>query len=149
MFSEHKIRPEKRLAIHIRDRFTCLYCSKSLFDASPGELTLDHYIPVELGGSNSAGNLLTCCNTCNSRKNAHTAERYFMILGKARGEEGPLLHDFIRGGLARARYYLNRPINRRLAKALVEGRAPTLFDSVEESVNDHVAQDQESFPLRP
>ena len=36
------IRADKRLAIYLRDRFTCLYCCRDLHDADPADVTLDH-----------------------------------------------------------------------------------------------------------
>lgn len=62
------IRREKRLAIYIRDGFTCQYCRKNLKGLKPKYITLDHIEPVAVGGSNEASNLLTCCKSCNDRK---------------------------------------------------------------------------------
>lgn len=64
----HWIRPVKRLAIYIRDNFTCVYCGKNLKNAKPKLRTLDHVLPRELGGSNRADNLVTACKRCNDAK---------------------------------------------------------------------------------
>jgi 5-methylcytosine-specific restriction endonuclease McrA len=40
----------------------CAYCGRL------GPLTRDHVIPLARGGSNSIGNILPCCRTCNGRK---------------------------------------------------------------------------------
>ena len=62
------IRPEKRLALYLRDGLACVYCGASL--EAGVTLTLDHLRPVSKGGSNAASNLVTACQTCNSsRKN--------------------------------------------------------------------------------
>ena len=62
------IRPEKRLALYLRDGLACVYCGASLEDGA--QLTLDHLRPVSKGGANEASNLVTACHTCNSdRKN--------------------------------------------------------------------------------
>lgn len=62
-------RPEKRLAIYLRDRFTCLYCLRDLHDSDPRDITLDHLVPVSAGGTNHESNLVTACRACNcSRK---------------------------------------------------------------------------------
>ncbi|MEK9735708.1 MAG: HNH endonuclease [Candidatus Nanopelagicales bacterium] len=59
------IRPEKRLAIYLRDGFRCLYCSRDLRDASPADIHLDHVVCRADGGSNDAANLVTACRACN------------------------------------------------------------------------------------
>ena len=61
------IRPDKRLAIYLRDGFTCAYCGSSgVLDRVP--LTLDHLQPRELGGTNEATNLICACRDCNSNR---------------------------------------------------------------------------------
>lgn len=62
------IRRSTRLAIYLRDEFTCLYCSKYLGDM-PKLLTLDHVLPrAKDGRYNDVRNLATCCKTCNMTK---------------------------------------------------------------------------------
>jgi 5-methylcytosine-specific restriction endonuclease McrA len=61
------IRRDKRLAIYLRDGFRCIYCRADLTSMGEG-CTLDHVTPVELGGDNSEGNLVTACKSCNSAK---------------------------------------------------------------------------------
>lgn len=64
------IRQDKRLAIYLRDRFTCLICGKDLHNAAPMDLTLDHAKPWSKGGHNDSSNVYTCCKQCNcSRQN--------------------------------------------------------------------------------
>lgn len=109
----------------------CQYCSMDLRNAGPRDLTLDHYIPAQDGGCNGSGNLLTACDTCNSRKRDMSAGQYFLLLGQRRGHGGADLLRYIEGATARAEYQMAKPLNRRLARALLDGRAPTLFDSVE------------------
>lgn len=62
------IRPDKRLAIHLRDEFTCRYCYKDLHNAEPGDLQLDHLVSVHYGGHNGETNLITACRACNRAK---------------------------------------------------------------------------------
>ena len=62
------IRPAKRFAIYLRDRFTCVHCRRDLRDAEPAEITLDHVTPWIDGGSNEATNLVTSCRSCNSSR---------------------------------------------------------------------------------
>lgn len=73
------IRREKRLSIYARDRFQCVYCEADLIDVVK---TLDHVVPVELGGSNEATNLVTACKQCNSAKRDHTMRRFYVRLVK-------------------------------------------------------------------
>lgn len=60
------IRPQKRLAIYIRDNFRCCYCHRTLAEGI--QLTLDHLRPYVKGGSNSEMNLVTCCRFCNTSR---------------------------------------------------------------------------------
>jgi hypothetical protein len=62
------IREVKRLAIYLRDNFRCLYCKKDLRHVARKLRTLDHIVPVALGGTNDATNLATCCKRCNDGK---------------------------------------------------------------------------------
>jgi hypothetical protein len=55
----------KRERIFERDEFRCVYCAVN-FPAD--ELTIDHVEPRRKGGDGSAGNLVTCCRTCNEEK---------------------------------------------------------------------------------
>ena len=67
------IRPEKRLAIYLRDGLACIYCGATLEDGA--QLSLDHVMPHSKGGSNDASNLVTACSRCNSsRGNRPVAE---------------------------------------------------------------------------
>lgn len=57
------IRQEKRVAIVvIRDGGQCVYCGSS------HKLTLDHIKPRIDGGSHEAENLVTACQSCNSKR---------------------------------------------------------------------------------
>lgn len=47
----------------------CHYCGKK---TPPGELTLDHVIPVSRGGRSTRGNCVPCCKECNNSKKAYT-----------------------------------------------------------------------------
>ena len=69
-------RPEKRLAIYLRDRFTCLYCLTDLHGADPRDITLDHLVPVSDGGTNDADNLVTACRACNCSRQDQPLTRF-------------------------------------------------------------------------
>lgn len=60
------LRPEKRLAIYLRDGLACAYCGEGIEDGA--ELSLDHLRPHSQGGGNEAGNLVTACRRCNSAR---------------------------------------------------------------------------------
>lgn len=70
------IRPEKRLAIYLRDRFTCLYCLRDLHGADPADVTLDHIVCRCHGGTNDEHNLVTSCRACNSSRQDQPLSRF-------------------------------------------------------------------------
>jgi hypothetical protein len=59
----------KRLRYEVlrRDDHTCRYCGAKAPDV---KLTVDHVLPVALGGSNDATNLVTACGDCNAGKSS-------------------------------------------------------------------------------
>jgi 5-methylcytosine-specific restriction endonuclease McrA len=73
-------RPEKRLAIYLRDGFICVYCGREM------SLSLDHVIPHALGGGNEASNLVTACKPCNSARGKKTV-RQFLAWLRVRGAD--------------------------------------------------------------
>lgn len=59
----------KRLRFEVfrRDNHACRYCGAT---APEAKLTIDHVLPVALGGTHEPGNLVTACSDCNSGKSA-------------------------------------------------------------------------------
>lgn len=59
----------KRLRFEIlrRDNHTCRYCGESAPDV---KLTIDHVVPVSLGGSDDPTNLVAACPDCNAGKSS-------------------------------------------------------------------------------
>jgi hypothetical protein len=55
-----------RTLVYRRDGYACVECAED--DIT--RLTIDHRVPVALGGGNDPGNLRTLCRDCNSRKGA-------------------------------------------------------------------------------
>ena len=61
------LRREKRLAIYLRDDFSCLYCGQKLF-FQLDMLTLDHLKPRIKNGHHGESNLVTACKYCNDSR---------------------------------------------------------------------------------
>lgn len=59
-------RKRLRFAIFRRDGFRCCYCNRIVKDGAV--LTLEHIVPLSKGGTWSADNLLTACESCNQGK---------------------------------------------------------------------------------
>ena len=100
------LRKDLRLAIYLRDRFTCLLCLRDLADAAPSDITLDHVTPHSDGGTNEPGNLYCCCRRCNTSRQDKPLARV----------AGPETRSHIRRN---ARRVITK--YRRLAKAIIEG----------------------------
>jgi len=77
------IRPEKRLAIYLRDGFCCLYCLADLHGAAPTDVTLDHLRAKSDGGGNEPANIVTACRHCNSSRGDQPLSRFAV-----RGDRG-------------------------------------------------------------
>ena len=62
-----------RQEIFRRDMYKCQFCQGE-FSAS--ELTIDHLVPLALGGLDEMINYVTCCRTCNSQKAAQPLSEF-------------------------------------------------------------------------
>lgn len=51
--------------VWVADGLKCVYCSKKMGEVL---LTIDHLIPLELGGTNDVRNYLSSCKPCNKSK---------------------------------------------------------------------------------
>lgn len=60
----HKNRIEKRANLFKHQKGICGYCHKPIKDKP----SLDHIIPIVLGGDNSIENSIVCCKNCNYHK---------------------------------------------------------------------------------
>lgn len=56
---------EKQLKRFVRNRLNghCIYCNKKT-----EAMTVDHVVPLKLGGTNELSNLVPACSDCNLRK---------------------------------------------------------------------------------
>lgn len=48
-----------------RAKGICFYCNRP---TPPGELTMDHIVPLSRGGRSTKGNLVPACKECNTQK---------------------------------------------------------------------------------
>jgi len=100
------VRSDLRLAVYLRDRFTCLYCLADLHGADPRDITLDHVTPASDGGGNGPDNLICACRSCNCSRQDKPLSRF----------AGPETRAHIKRNTRRSiRRY------RKLAKAILAG----------------------------
>jgi 5-methylcytosine-specific restriction endonuclease McrA len=74
VLSDDEIRRERAKARELRQspwwkrkrsKGLCHHCGKSF---PPGELTMDHLVPLIRGGRSTKGNLVPACKQCNNEK---------------------------------------------------------------------------------
>ncbi len=66
-----------RQAIHARERGRCFYCLRR---TNARTQCIDHVVPRALFGRNSYRNLVSCCQDCNARKGARSADNFLCVL---------------------------------------------------------------------
>ncbi len=59
--------------IWIRDGLRCMFCGRAMGKV---QLTIDHWVPLELGGSNFDNNLISCCRRDNKLKGDLHPEKF-------------------------------------------------------------------------
>jgi hypothetical protein len=64
-FGRHSISDKDRAEVYKRDDFICQYCMNKF---GIEKLSIDHLVPVALGGLHEIRNYITCCRSCNSSK---------------------------------------------------------------------------------
>ena len=63
----------------------CAYCEQKF---TPGELTMDHVVPIARGGRSTRGNVVPACKRCNNEKKLLTpAERLLLAQSAGRDED--------------------------------------------------------------
>lgn len=100
-YGGHWITALKRLAIYLRDNFTCQYCHTNLHNAKPRDITLDHIVPLDqylllhdtADGFNEADNLVCACKKCNAAKGGRTLEDFM------KGNLGRMLIIYVQASL--------------------------------------------------
>ena len=80
---------DMRQEVYRRDAGVCIYC-EAMCQAE--ELTIDHIIPLALGGLDEMTNWATCCRTCNQRKAAQPLVEFLESLAMP-VEELPVYGD--------------------------------------------------------
>jgi 5-methylcytosine-specific restriction endonuclease McrA len=109
------LRPEKRLALYLRDGLACAYCGEGIEEGA--KLTLDHLTPYSLGGSNKATNLVCCCHRCNSSRGNRDYTDF------AKSVASYLDHDVKAADIIRhIRQTVTRPLDLNAAKELIARR---------------------------
>ena len=109
------LRPEKRLAIYLRDGMACAYCGATVEDGA--KLTLDHLDCCCAGGTNGADNLVTACHRCNSSRGKRSIGEFAGALATYLGH-GAIAADIE----AHVADCASRPIDRTAAKSLIARR---------------------------
>jgi 5-methylcytosine-specific restriction endonuclease McrA len=100
------INKTKRLAIYIRDGFTCACCGTDLKAHESWGITLDHLVCWADGGTDEASNLVTCCRKCNTDRGDKAWTAFYPA-----------------GSQLRVRNAIRRKLNLKLAADLIAGRA--------------------------
>lgn len=65
--------------VWVADQFTCMYCSRKMGDV---QLTIDHFVPLEMGGVNDTSNYLSACRRCNKDKGSMSPQDWCNKIGK-------------------------------------------------------------------
>lgn len=108
-----------RLAIYLRDGFSCMWCLCPLHTAHPRNVTLDHITPREHGGSNAPNNIVTACKTCNSERGTLGVSAYARLIASA-----PSATCSAAEIVRRIRNTTRRAPNRALARDILSGQVP-------------------------
>ena len=66
-----------RNQIYSRDKRECQFCLKTL---EPEEFTIDHLVPLALGGLDEVTNYVTCCRVCNKQKADKPLEDFLQVV---------------------------------------------------------------------
>jgi ferredoxin len=106
--------PTRRLAIYLRDDFRCVWCLMCLTACHPKDVTLDHVVPREQGGTHHSSNLVTSCKACNTARGALGISSYARRMAP---------NDAL-AIIRRVRNAQRRTPNVALARAILSGASP-------------------------
>jgi 5-methylcytosine-specific restriction endonuclease McrA len=87
---DHRERERIRRIVIARDGLCCHYCHAELTE---NEITIDHIIPKDSGGSNYPDNLCVCCDECNNRKRNMAPEVFRKMRAKELSDARQQLAD--------------------------------------------------------
>lgn len=76
--SRYSISGEMQQRVWVRDGCECIFCGAKMGKTL---LTVDHWIPLELGGANDETNYVTACRRCNKAKGALAPEEFCRLRG--------------------------------------------------------------------
>lgn len=93
------LRPDKRLAIYLRDDHTCLWCNRHCEKVD--ELQIDHLVPYKGTEQeklrNHASNLITSCRSCNTRRKDMPLEEYALfVASRTRQKAATIIQRIVR-----------------------------------------------------
>jgi hypothetical protein len=130
-------RPSTRLALYLRAGFRCAWCGSDLTGAKPAQVTLDHLIPREDGGSHDPGNLVMACLSCNSARGARDVREsalYFACTARGVAYDARYIYapaavcltiaGEVKATVARINAQRRAPLNRALARSIIRGDHP-------------------------
>lgn len=90
---QRKLRYEVSSAVQQKvwaaDGFKCMYCGSKFGDVL---MTIDHFVPLEMGGVNDATNYLSSCKKCNKDKASESPETWC----ERNGYDYDLLQEYLR-----------------------------------------------------
>jgi 5-methylcytosine-specific restriction endonuclease McrA len=90
--------PFSKRNVLIRDGFACAYCG-----ATVKNLTVDHLVPRARGGISSFENCVSCCQSCNHKKDCRTPSEANMFLRVKPYQ--PTISEFLRLKFAKLGIY--------------------------------------------
>lgn len=64
--------------VWVADGCQCMYCRRPMGEV---QLTIDHFIPLELGGVNDTSNYLSACRKCNRQKGSSIPDEWCQLKG--------------------------------------------------------------------
>ena len=64
--------------VWVADGFKCIYCKRKMGEV---QLTIDHFMPLEMGGKNDSSNYLSACRRCNKDKGAQDPKDFCKLKG--------------------------------------------------------------------